>query len=305
MKNKQPNIDKKATVCTAISMTIIMLLLLFFGFKSKAPEEESGMLINFGNTDTGQGNIEPAKTTPPVKTTTPPPKPKPQVETPSAPKEEIETQNFEEAAAIAAAKKKEQEKKLKEEQEREIQRQKEIERQQEIKRQEEIAEQKRLEEERLEQERIEQERLAQEAKAEAIRQQTSNAFGKSNNDSQSQGIAGGEGNQGGLNGSTESNNYSGNGLGSGGNWSLAGRSLVGTLPKPNFKLQKEGVVVVEISVDRTGRVTNASPILRGSTTQDTQLWKLAKEAALKAQFNANPGAQAKQVGTITYHFVLN
>lgn len=305
LENNQPHIDKKAALWTAISMSVILLLLLFFGFKAVQEEEEMGMLINFGNTDTGQGNVEPAKATPPPKVTPPPPTPKPQVETPSAPKEEIETQDFEEAAAIAAAKKKEKERKLKEEKDRQIERQKEIDRQKEIKRQEEETERQRLEVERLEQERIEQERLAQEAKAEAIRQQTSNAFGKTNNPSEGQGVAGGEGNQGGTNGSTESNNYKGSGLGTNGNWSLAGRNLVGALPKPNFKLQKEGIVVVEISVDKTGKVTNATPILRGSTTQDSQLWKLAKEAALKAQFNANPGAQAKQVGTITYHFVLN
>jgi colicin import membrane protein len=151
-------------------------------------------------------------------------------------------------------------------------------------------------------ERLEKERLAREASAEAIRQQTSNAFGKTTNNSQSQGSAKGTGNQGDPNGSTTSN---GNGLGSSGNWSLAGRSLQGSLPKPSYKLQKEGIVVVEIAVNRNGKVMSASPILRGSTTQDSQLWKLAKEAALKAQFNANPTAQAKQVGTITYKFVLN
>lgn len=301
MNNEKIHIDRKAATWTTISIVILALLMFLFGFKSTPQEEESGMLINFGDTETGSGQVEPPKATPPRKTPPPPPVPsKPEVS--NSANEAINTQDFEEAAAIkAAAKKKEKERKLKEIKDQEIKRQQEL----ELERQKDLEKQKAIEVERQRQEtldRLEKERLEREAKAEAIRQQTSNAFGKSNSTSQSQGTGEGNGNQGDPNGSTTSN---GNGLGTSGNWSLAGRSLQGALPKPNYKLQKEGVVVVEIAVDRNGKVVSATPILRGSTTQETELWKLAKEAALKARFNANPTAQAKQVGTITYNFVLN
>lgn len=258
------------------------------------------MLINFGNTETGSGQIEPPKATPPPVKATPPP-PEPQAQVANSAKEDINTQDFEEAAAVEAAKKKEDERKIKEANEKELEVQKnlDIERLKTIERQEAI-ELERLRQEELD--RIEKERQEQEAKAEAIRQQTSNAFGKTSNDSQGQGTTDGEGNQGSLDGSTTSN---GNGLGSGGKWSLAGRSIKGSLPEPNYKLQKSGIVVVEISVDQTGKVTSATPGKKGSSTLDPELLKLAKEAALKAQFNANPTAQAKQIGTITYNFVLN
>lgn len=269
-----------------------------FGFSSQIPEEESGMLVNFGNVEEAAGTIEPAKATPPKRVTPPPTPPKPTVTEKAKAQEELNTQDFEEAAAIESAKRKAAEKRKIKEHEKAIERQKEIDHQKEIDRQKAIkAEQKRIEEER-----IEKERLAQEAKADAIRQQMSNAFGKTNSNSNSQGTGEGTGNQGQENGSINSN---GQGLGTSGNWTLAGRSLVGSLPKPKYNLQKEGIVVVEISVDRSGRVNSATPILRGSTTQDTQLWKLAQEAALKANFNANPTAANKQLGTITYHFVLH
>ena len=298
MNQKKINIDKKAAIWTAICIGSLCALLIFFGFKAQHTMEESGMLINFGDTETGSGAIEPAKNTPPPVKQTPPPPPPKQVAT-SSPKEALNTQDFEEAAAIASAKKKaEKEKKQKENQEA-------LERQQEIEHLKKIEQEKALEVERLRQEelkRIEEARLAKEAQAEAIRQQTSNAFGKANSNAQSQGTTTGNGNQGSTNGGLDTN---GNGLGTNGNWSLAGRNLIGSLPKPTYNVQKEGVVVIEIAVDKLGNVISAQAILKGSTTQDAQLWKLAKEAALKAHFNANPAAASKQIGTITYHFELH
>lgn len=300
MDNNKKHIDNKAAIWTLISVSIIALLLFLFGFTSTPQLEESGMLINFGDTETGSGQIEPPKATPPVRTTPPPPAPSVPQASNSA-QEEINTQDFEEAAAIEAAKRKEEERIKEKERQDEIKRQQEL----EAERQKAIERERAIEEERKRQEeleRIEKERLEREAKAEAIRQQTSNAFGKTNSNSDSQGTTQGTGNQGSPEGSTTSN---GNGLGNGNDWSLDGRNLQGSLPKPQYNSQEEGKVVVEIAVDQTGRVISAVPGQRGSTTLDAELCKLAKEAALKARFNANPTAPAKQIGTITYNFVLN
>jgi outer membrane biosynthesis protein TonB len=62
--------------------------------------------------------------------------------------------------------------------------------------------------------------------------------------------------------------------------------------------------VVEVSVDRSGKVIQAVPGSKGSTTLDEYLLKVAKEAAIEARFEAKPEAPAVQKGTITYNFIL-
>jgi TonB family protein len=119
----------------------------------------------------------------------------------------------------------------------------------------------------------------------------------------SEGIYKGTGNMGDPKGSTESDNYS-KGLGGSGIVSnLNGRSPV-HLQKPEFNILKEGIVVVEITVDRTGKVISASPGAKGSTIVDNTLYTAAKKAALESKFNFKNDAPERQVGTITYHFKL-
>lgn len=85
---------------------------------------------------------------------------------------------------------------------------------------------------------------------------------------------------------------------------LEGRNINGNLPKPEYKVNKSGVVVVKIMVNRQGEVTNAIPGIKGTTVTDAQLWKAAKEAAMKARFSPSEKAEFTQVGTITYVFTL-
>ena len=85
---------------------------------------------------------------------------------------------------------------------------------------------------------------------------------------------------------------------------LEGRSTMGSLPKPAYTVNKEGVVVVKIMVDQYGKVTNAIPGQSGTTVSDPTLWAAAKSAALKARFNVSASAAAVQTGTITYIFKL-
>lgn len=85
---------------------------------------------------------------------------------------------------------------------------------------------------------------------------------------------------------------------------LAGRNVVGSLPLPSYSVQKAGRVVVRITVDREGQVTDAIPGYEGTSVQDRTLWAAAKQAALQAKFNANPKAPVTQEGTITYIFKL-
>ncbi len=65
---------------------------------------------------------------------------------------------------------------------------------------------------------------------------------------------------------------------------------------PNYDYQGEGRVVVEVSVDRSGKVIQAIPGSKGSTTLDEYLLKVAKEAALKARFEAKSDAPCSSEG---------
>ena len=85
-------------------------------------------------------------------------------------------------------------------------------------------------------------------------------------------------------------------------WSLAGRGLVGNLPKPKNSFNQEGTVVVQISVDERGNVIDAQE-WKGGTISDKATIQLAIEAAKKAKFDA--ATVKKQVGTITYKFKFN
>jgi len=97
---------------------------------------------------------------------------------------------------------------------------------------------------------------------------------------------------------------SGKGPGSGPGYSLRGRKL---LKRPEIldNSQEEGVVVVQILVDETGKVVSAVPGQRGSTTQSAYLYMLARQAAKTAQFSPSPEGIKEQKGTYTFVFRLN
>ncbi|HRH67458.1 MAG TPA: TonB family protein [Bacteroidia bacterium] len=144
--------------------------------------------------------------------------------------------------------------------------------------------------------------------------------GKSNS-STSQGTGTGTGDQGDPAGDPNSKYYGKNGSGSGPgdgpgegpgqgpgkgggvSFSLAGRKMIRT-PQINDRSQETGKVVVDITVDKNGEVTAAVPGGRGSTTTSSYLYRLAREAAMKAKFNADPGESDIQKGTITFIFVV-
>lgn len=88
------------------------------------------------------------------------------------------------------------------------------------------------------------------------------------------------------------------------NAKLEGRELRGTIPKPQYNVQKAGRVVVTISVDRNGDVITAQPGAEGTNVTDKELWQAARKAALGTHFNIKADAPEKQYGTITYIFSL-
>lgn len=82
------------------------------------------------------------------------------------------------------------------------------------------------------------------------------------------------------------------------------RNVIGSLPRPTYNAQVEGVVVVQVKVDQYGNVTEAIAGAEGTTVENKTLWTAARNAALKAHFNMDANAPVLQTGTITYIFKL-
>ena len=138
--------------------------------------------------------------------------------------------------------------------------------------------------------------------------------GKSNGDANASGYNGGGGTgtgSGGGNGSgqglgTGSGYGSGSGSGTGngnGNYQLGNRRALNK-PQPNYICEEQGVVVVQISVDQSGKVISANPGIRGTTNAAKCLLDQAKIAALNTKWQSDTTAPEKQVGKIIYNFKL-
>ncbi|MCB0794645.1 MAG: hypothetical protein KDB88_07900 [Flavobacteriales bacterium] len=91
--------------------------------------------------------------------------------------------------------------------------------------------------------------------------------------------------------------------GNGWSASLGGRGL---LKGPNIsdKPVESGKVVLNIFVDRLGKVVRVTQNLDKSTTTSQVLFNIAKKAALQCSFNAKPDAAAEQRGEMTFVFIL-
>lgn len=286
---KFPSDKGKGVAGTALIHLVLFLLLVLVGFTAPPPPEtEEGIIVNFGTDATGFGMIEPSPPPPEEKTSLPLP-PKPKVR---AVEDPLLTQNSEEAPEVKKVDPEALKKKLEK-----------IEADRKIKEQ--------LDAERVLRDQAEAERkkvAAEQQRQSDIMNRTKNALANSKNagtNSTSEGIAGGPGNQGVITGSVDSKvRGEGGGLGNKGiSFNLQGRGFQ-ALPPPVYNYQGEGRVVVEVSVDRDGKVVQAIPGTKGSTTLDEYLLKVAKEAALAARFEVKPDAPAVQKGTITYNFIL-
>ena len=269
-------------VGTILVHLLLLLAILFLGLRTVLPTEEEGLTVNYGNTDSGDGLFEPAPMSDVAKELEQELPQEASVPDVSASQNEQITQDTEESIEI----KKQREEAKRKERER-------------------LAEEKRK---RDEQARIERERREREEKIKKAASTAQNAFsgtaGKgTDTGATSQGIAGGTGNQGKTDGVADSKNYTGGGTGAS-SYSLNGRSIVGSVPKPQYQQNVEGIIVVTIEVDATGKVISARAGAQGTTIGDATLRKAAEQAALKAKFN-QIGGTTVQTGTITYRYKLN
>ena len=272
------NKDDLYSLLGSVGFHLLILLVLSLTILSTVvPEEDSGVLVNFGNVDEAAGTFEPLNTgQEPMEETTPPPPPTPTVETA---KEELVTQDVEESVALAEAKKKKEEQRKKEEA---------------IKR----------EQDRIQKEKLEQQRLAdaQRQKELAIKNKVAGAFGAGSAAGSSQGSGEtGSGNQGSPFGNSD--HGVNDGVGGYGSFSLNGRSIgAGGLPRPAYTIQEEGRIVINITVDPKGNVIFAE-IGKGTNIDNASMRKSALEAARRAKFNSISGSN-NQSGSITYRYSL-
>ena len=288
---------KRGIAGTLIFHLGLVILFIFSGLITPLPlPEEDGILINFGTSPEGEGLIEPSATLQTQAIEQQEPVPSETAIQSVESEEKILTQDIEEAPDVES-------KALEEERERE----EELEKQ----RLEKI-ERERLEEiEKQRQEELERQRIIEEQKRiQEINDRTRNALSNDRNNADNaatgEGETTGQGNQGSETGSVNSDNHSSgiSGLGDNGiRYNLTGRTPQ-SLPKPEYNVQAEGIVVVEVTVNQNGNVTKATAGVRGSTILDNNLLKAAQKAALAAKFDRKPSAAEFQKGTITYHFLL-
>jgi hypothetical protein len=98
-------------------------------------------------------------------------------------------------------------------------------------------------------------------------------------------------------------NGSGNGSGTGTGYGMNGRSKTSN-QKFSPDCNEEGRVVVQIEVDRTGKVIKAVPGVKGTTNSATCLLEPAKKTALSYKFNPDSKAPTKQIGFVVINFTL-
>ncbi len=286
---------QKSTIITSILMAILLFLIFNFGMQYLDPPEEIGIAVNFGTTEVGSGNIQPNE---PLQ---------------AAPQEEVEETEIEEEVVEEVEDTPVEESKPEVSEEKVVTQESEESiriKQAEIakKKAEEAKKKKQQEVERKERARkaaAEKLRKEQEAKRRALDAQMNGVINSSGTATGGEGDDNQAGDKGNPNGDPNASGYYGNGGGgTGGNYRLGNRKALAK-PKPTYDCNEEGKVVVQISVDKAGKVINARPGVKGTTNSATCLLRRAKEAALKTRFNSDSNAPTKQVGSIIYNFTLS
>ncbi len=281
MKYFKTKHERNSAKLTTLIMVILILLLFVVGAPYMDPPIEYGVAVNFGTSDFGKGAVQPLKPikSEPKKINEPykPEASKPEPTKASEAKEDVLTQENEEAIAIKKQKEAEAKEKA-------------------------IADAKaKAEAERIAKEKREQEEKKK--KLDALIGGVSKSEGPATGGEGNDNIAGDKGQ---LDGNPYAPSYFGSGgAGSGGvGYGLGGRG------KPSRKIFKQdcneyGMVVVEIEVDRNGRVVSATPGIKGTTNNAPCLLEPAKKIALSHKWPPDPKAPTRQIGFVSVNFDSN
>ena len=256
---------------TVVVHVLLALLLYFLVLDTPPTPPEKGIEVVLGMDVENVAMAKPAEVKPVA------PKPVPTKPVKPTPDEQLMTQDSEESVAMQPEKPKKEQPKPK------------------------VSEKtpEQIQKEREEAERIEQERKEAEAR-EAAENRLANAFSKGSNMSKKEDAAESDA----AKGSPQGNSDSGAQTGIGVSFSLEGRAP-GTdgIVRPTEKLQAAGKVVVDITVNPSGKVIDASINTRMTNTADLKLRNAALKAAKATVFNTIAGVD-NQRGTITYNFEL-
>ena len=262
---------RKSMAITIIVDVAVIVLLFYVGLSYLDPPLEQGIAVNFGTTETGSGNIQPTEriqSAPKQNRPQPVPQPKSEI------KEDVVTQDNEDAPVIK------KEKVTKEQTQTPV---------------------KETPKKPVKQPDPTPDRSTSDALSSLINGPKSDGTSKGG-----QGNDGSPGDKGSPDGDPNASSYygTGKGLDGDGNYLLGGRKA---LNKEKFvqDCNEAGTVVVSIEVDRNGRVISATPGVRGTTNNSRCLTDPAKRAALATRFNADDKAPAKQIGKIVYRFRIS
>jgi TonB family protein len=258
---------REGLIGTILFHLILLALFLFYGLTHQVPIPETGLTVNFGVTDMGSGDNQPVTDTPDEET---PPEPETEVVPPVEPEavaspQEVVTQDVEEAIEVPKEKSPEE----------------------------------------IEAEKAAEAEAKKKAKQEEQRKKLAAMAEKMNNSSKSGGGGDGPDDVPGDKGQTDGGPdgaYEGGGQGNG-NYSLGGRAAL-TKPKPNYECQEEGKVVIDIKVDRNGKVVYAT-VGKGTTNTAECLTDRALQAAYKTKWQPKNGAPIEQRGKIIYDFQIH
>lgn len=291
MKYLNTKHERDSAKITTLIVVILLLLLFVVGPPYMDPPLEYGIAVNFGDSNVGSGAVQPLQ---PVKS-----EPKEVVSEPIVKETKVEEEITEPTKSEQPA-----ENVLTEDNSEAIA----------MKKQKEAAEAKANAEAKA---KAEVERVQKAKEAAEAKQRQEEADKKAKLDALIGGVrksegttTGGEGDdnkpgdKGQLDGDPYAPSYFGEpGTGSGG--SGGGYGLNGRGKPSNGKVvpecDEEGRVVVEIHVNRDGRVINAIPGKRG-TTGNICLYEAAKKTALTYKWPADPKAPASQVGFVKIDF---
>lgn len=270
-----PTLETKHKRKSAILTTIILLLLLFvifnYGMQYLDPPEEYGIAINFGDAEEGSG--EPVSFTKKVATPEVVEKEEVVEEVKEVPKEIIKEEiiteeTIEDVPVVEKA---------------------------EVVKKEPVKE-------------VVKKEIPKEKPKPKPSKETTDALNSLLNGNASDGAPKGEGDdeiegvKGREDGDPNSTKDNGNNNFDGGKFKL--KREAEKLELPINDCQEEGTVFVEIEVNSKGKVTNAEPGIKGSTSTNPCLLKVAKEAALNTIYSADNNAFAIQKGTIIYKFAF-
>ncbi|GLU43777.1 energy transducer TonB [Allomuricauda sp. NBRC 101325] len=282
---------KKSFTLTTLLLSALLLLLFYIGLTYLDPPIENGIAVNFGTMDFGSGEVQPKEKVRSEPREVPTPaEPQEQVEEPVQPKETVV-----EEAPVEKVLTSDDTETIKLRQQQEAKRKAEEEANKAKAEAERIAKEKREAEERKRQEE-EAKKKSIDALIGGIGQSDGTTTGSEGDDDRA-------GDKGQPDGDPYATSYYGSpGTGTGG-YGLSGRTLANK-GKVQQECNEEGRVVVRITVDRSGKVIQAEPGVKGTTNNAPCLLDPAKKTAMLHQWRPDSNAPAQQIGFVVVNFKL-